>query len=648
MHKYSELFKPQEIKNIRLKNRIVMAPMATNFSLTNGEVSDTLVAYYEERARGGAGLIIVEASCVEWPRGREGFSQIRIDHPACLPGLNRLSESIKRYGCCAFIQLLHTGRQTSSAVAGDNSTVAPSSIACPMMKEIPHALSIEEIKTLVKKFAQAADYAYRAGFEGVEIHAAHGYLINQFLSLHSNQRDDMYGGSLENRQRFLLEIIREIKSNNPELLISVRLNIDDFVEGGFAMGESLPLCETLEKAGIDLLNISCGTYESGLTSIEPSSYPEGWRVYLAEAVKKRVSIPVITGGMIRNPAFANQVIAQGKADLVFLGRPLLADPYWPEKARKGEDDEIRPCINCNTCIYRNFQGLSIACTVNPQLGREKIYKYEASTTGKKAKALIAGGGIAGMKAALSLDKAGYEVVIFEKTAQLGGVMNLASKPPHKKRIGVFRDYLIKQVSKNNIGVRFNQELTVEKVRALAPDLLVVATGAKTAYPAIKGIESEIVVDGLDVLAGKAIVENMEVIIIGGGNTGTELAAYMLEKGNKITIVEKNPYLAMNMEKKNRRDLLNRLEKGSIIKKTSTQTLEITSEGLWIQDLAGQKEFLKADKVVISTGVKSQQELYDQCQEVVRDMVMIGDANRLRGFREALQEAAALGIAWRRE
>ncbi len=324
MLKYPALFAPINVGGVMLKNRIVMVPMAVNYARLNGEVSERQIAYYEARARGGAGLIIVEAACIDAPAGREGFGQILIDHPRYLRGLSQLADGIKSCGSRALIQLFHAGRQTHSIITGVQ-PVAPSAVACATVKDVPRELSITEVQDIRDKFIAAAGYAYMAGFDGVEVHAAHGYLINQFLSPNCNLRQDEYGGSLDNRVRLLMEIVAGIKKGFPKLVLDVRLNIDDFVPGGLEMPESLEICRRLDEAGVDLINCSCGTYESGLTSIEPASYTEGWRTYMAAAVKQVVKIPVISGGMIKKPEMAEEIIKKQQADLVFLGRALLAD-----------------------------------------------------------------------------------------------------------------------------------------------------------------------------------------------------------------------------------------------------------------------------------------------------------------------------------
>ncbi len=637
---FTHLFSPGKIGNLTIRNRLVMAPMASCFADANGEVTDMMVAYYRARARGGVGLVIVEAACVDPPAGLESPHQINIDQPSCLTGLQRLAEEIKLAGARAFIQLFHAGRQGSSLFNGGAQIVAPSAIPCPMSREVPRELTRDEIHLLRDKFITSAFYAFQAGFEGVELHAAHGYLLNQFLSPHTNQRRDEYGGCLENRMRLVLEIIGGMKELLPHLAISVRLNIDDFVGGGLTMMESLAVSQALQSAGVHLINCSSGTYESGLKSIEPASYPQGWRIYLAEAVKKSVSIPVMGGGMIRDPHLAEQVVAEGKADFVFLGRPLLADPQWPFKVRQNRLNDIRPCINCNHCISLNFNGLAIRCAVNPYTGREAL-REQTKLIDSPMHAIVVGAGPAGMQAAISMQQRGLKVQLFEQEEQLGGALNLAMIPPHKERIKQLRDYMIHTLEQSGVEVYVKRPFTSHDLRAMQPDILVIATGSISSCPVISRDENDISWDAGRVLREKIKWSQSQIAVIGGNSTGCETAEYLGQFSNHIILVERDKILARGMEKKNRRDLLTRLDELGVQRKTGSTFKKLLDHKLIIQNHDGAEEVLTVDKVVWAIGAQPNNSLYYEAIDMVPRLFLIGDAIQVRGFAEAIREGAAV-------
>lgn len=641
MKYFPEIFSPHSIGGLLVKNRIVMGPMLVAFANSDGSVSDTVVDYYTARARGGVGLIIVEASCVDSQAGRESITQLNIDHPRYIQGLERLSSSIKAYGARAFIQLFHAGRQTSRAITG-RQPVAPSAIPYGMSGEIPRELSVEEIADIEQKFIRGAEYAFQAGFEGVELHAAHGYLINQFLSLSSNQRLDQYGGDLNNRMRILLNIVTGIKREVPGLALSVRLNIEDFVPGGLALEETGRISQELEKAGVDLIHCSCGTYESGLTSIEPSSYPEGWRMYLAEEIKKLVNIPVCGGGMISSPAYANQAVEEGRCDFIFLGRSLLADTEWTNKAEANQVDDIRPCIRCNNCISSSFRGVTVSCTVNPHVGREREYDYHKPPVKKKRRVAVVGSGPAGLQAALSLDKLGLAVTLFEKEDRVGGLINLATIPPYKEKAGFWRDHMLRELKKRPVEIRYQHLFNPEDARKLAPDYIVLATGSVPLRPAIEGIDNRCCIGVEDILSGRISIQDKSVAIIGGGQSGCETADYLLAGNNRITIIEPLPRLCQGMEKKNRRDLITRLDQGGVVRKLGCSAVKILDHRVW---LSSEKEPLTADYIILATGYKPQNKLYFELQPHDYPVYIIGDALRVRGFKSAILEGemAAHGI-----
>lgn len=630
---YSALFSPIALGRLTIKNRVVMAPMLVCYGLSSGEVSPRQLDYYEARARGGVGMIVVEAACIHHS-GRETANQLRIDSARYISGLEHLAETIKAHGVAAFIQLLHAGRQTSSLVTGEQ-PVAPSPIPCPVTREMPRELGVDEIKGLELAFVEAARNASRAGFDGVELHAAHGYLINQFLSPHINRRRDEYGGGLENRMRFLINILAGIKRTEPGLIISVRLNMDDFVPGGLQLEESIEIAARLEKEGANLIHCSSGTYESGLNSIEPPSYREGWRAYLAGELKKRVKIPVISGGMVSNPAFADQLIAGEQADFVFLGRALLADPDWAQKARQGSGDRIRPCLVCNRCIDSAFKELGARCTVNFWTGQEgKQLLIKTSSAGHKVS--VAGSGPAGLQAAISLKKLGFEVKIYEKAARPGGLLNIANKPPHKHRLTRYLDYLLGELAYYRIPLLLNRPYTPEILKEENPDYVVVATGSRPVLPN-GAVQWDNTIKMSDVLENRIEISNQKVVIIGGGINGCETADYLVNLGNRIIIVEKEKGLAGQMEKKNRRDLLNRLDQAGVVKMTGSTVVDIREGRVIIERGCGQEE-LKADRIVLAMGYQPDHRLYDELKQHHPRVFLIGDAQRVSNIRNAVMQA----------
>lgn len=671
MNNYPQLFTPGRIGHLWAPNRIVMAPMASNLASSSGEVSERLLAYYKRRAAGGAGAIVVEAASVESPRGRESNSQINIDHPRYITGLKRLTQTIQSCGSLAFIQLSHAGRQAYRSITGGQQPIAPSAVPCPMVKEVPLAMDPEDIKAIAARFTAAADYASEAGFDGIELHACHGYLINQFLSPHVNCRTDEYGGSLENRQRFLMDILKGIRERQPGLLVSVRLNIDDFIEGGLTMEDSLGICRALERHGAHVINASSGTYASGLTSIESGSFSEGWRLYLAAAVKQNVALPVIGGGMVASPAMAEKALSTGQADFIFIGRSLLADPFWPWHAQRGSEELIRPCIRCNNCIDSMFIGLSINCTVNPEAGREieaeppAVIPARAPAPGPDRgelssdlgpgfgenpgrclriipRAWIAGAGPAGLHAALGLARSGVRVRIYDPAARAGGLMSTAALPPFKHRIEQWRRYLIRSLQGYEVEWRLGESFEPALLDRESPDLLVLAVGAVPARPDIPGLESEGCMNALDALNCPEMLDGRRIAILGGGVTGCELADLACGRAAAIAIIERDRILARLMERKNRRSLLQRLDQAGVKRFTDMEVLAVTAAGVQAQTSDGNPVCIPADLVVLAAGFRSEAAgLCTAAREQVPAVYTIGDAMHPRGFKEAVLEGRAV-------
>ncbi len=621
------------IKSIKFRNRIIMPAMGTGLASINGEVTRQMIDYYEERALGGAGGIIVEIACVDSPTGKASPTQLCIDKPHYIAGLKELSEAIQAHDCRAFIQLHHAGRQTTPLITEGSQPVAPSPIACRFVKIEPRELELTEIHAIRDKFVAAAVFAEKAGFDGVEVHAAHGYLLSQFLSPYTNHRNDEYGGTTENRVRLVFEIISSIKKYLPRLLVSVRFNINDFAAGGIDEQMGLEIARQLEKAGADLLNVSCGIYESGHTTIEPAFFAEAWRIKMAEQVKKTVNIPVIAGGVIRHPAKAAEILANQQADLVWIGRGMLADPDWVGKAVSGRADQIRHCISCNTCFDTLNQGLHIRCAVNPRTGREYKLSYDRRLEGIKV--VIVGGGPAGIQAALALGNAGAKVTLLEKEERLGGQLHIADKPPYKDKIGWLLDSLIKQLELTKVEVKLNTSWQNKMVEELQPDFLVIATGSKPAIPVINGVESAEFITVGDVLSGKAAIRQQRVLIIGGGTTGCE-AAEFLAPYNDVTIVEQTGVMASGLETMNRLGLLARLKglgiktkKGYIVKNIAEKTVHL----LKLSDES--QEQILVDAIIYSCGNISNQLTVDH--KGTFSVYLIGDASKPRGIMEAIYE-----------
>jgi len=489
----AKLFEPIEIHGMTIPNRIVMPPMTTRLAASDGTVTPPLIQYYASRADGGAGLITIEM-CSPEPAGRHRAGELGLSEDRFLPGLRRLTARVAEAGARAAIQIGHAGGHTRQDVTG-YPPVAPSAVP-HVVQEIdtrtivPEALTSDGIRALVTAFATAAERAIRAGFDAVEIHGAHGYLIAQFLSPLDNRRTDAYGGSLHNRARFALEVIQACRQRAPDLPLIFRFSADEFAPGGLTLAEAKEVACWAVEAGADALHVSAGCYRSlpsGAVMIPPMAYREGVFIDLAAAVKKRVRVPVIAVGRLHDPALASRVIEEGLADMVALGRQLIADPEWPRKVRDGRTEEIRPCIACNTCIDGMRQGATIGCLVNPLAGHETEYVDAPNPTPRSI--LVVGGGPAGMEAARTLTIRGHRVALFEREPQLGGRLRLAAKAPvfqnvetEEQVILKFVTFLARELHRLRVDVKLGHAVTPAVVEALKPDVVVLATGAVYRFP----------------------------------------------------------------------------------------------------------------------------------------------------------------------
>lgn len=639
-----KLFEPGKIGHLNLKNRIVMAPMETNFAGPQGGVTDRLIRYHQERARGGVGLIIVEFTCVDYPGGKAAAPHLSIHDDKLIAGHNELVEAVHRYGAKIALQIVHAGRQTTRRRTEGRQPVAPSPIPCGLMKAQPRELTIDEIEEITEKFALAAERAKMAGYDAVELHGAHGYLIAQFMSPYTNKRIDRYGGSLERRMRFPLDLIERIRQKvGAGYPLFFRFSADEFVPGGRTIEESRVVAQILEKAGVDALHVSTSIHESKHTNVEPMSFPQGWRVPFAAEIKKVVGIPVIAVGVIREPDFANRVLEEGKADFIAIGRGLLADPEWPAKAKAGRPDEIRKCISCCYCISRFDRSLSLRCQLNPVVGREREFA-RLKPAEKKKKVVVVGGGPAGLEAARAAAARGHEVVLFEKENELGGQIRLAARVPFKDKFKWMIEYYQVQLNRLEVEVNLGKEAGVSLIREQKPDAVVVATGAKPHWPDIPGINSAHVVPALRVLEQDPGWQEKEVVVLGGRGTGAEVALYLAQKGNRVTVVTRSAGgdFAAHLDPANRQELLKKADEYRIQVRDRSEILEVSGDGVILGTSGWQKEILAADFIVVARGMEPQLDLSAALEKVVSDLYQAGDCVDPRGVTEAVYEGFLAG------
>ncbi len=635
------LFSPMRIGKMEVSNRLVVPAMVMNFCNNDGTATEKYIAYHEAKAKGGWGLIITEDYAVD-PRGK-GFAGIPgLWNDDQIEGHSKLPERVHKYGSKIVAQIYHAGRQTNHFVIGAQ-PVAPSAIPCPANQEIPHELTKDEIRNIVEEFGDCALRAKKAGFDGVEVHGAHGYLIAQFMSPYSNKRTDEYGGSLLNRMRFPQEIISNIRAKaGNDFPILFRISGDEFVPGGRTIEDTKAIAVLLEQAGVNAIHVSAGVYGSMQFIIPPAAVRHGWIADFAAEVKKVVSIPVITVGRINDPMMAETIIASGKADFVAIGRGSLADPELPNKAAAGKFDEINYCIGClQGCVGNLFRGNPGGCLVNPVTGRES--EFILKPVDKKKKVFVAGGGPAGMEAARVAAQRGHEVHLYEKSDRLGGQYLIGAIPPNKGEVDMFLAWQQNQLKKYNVNVHFNTELTVQIVEKGAPDAVIVATGGEPIVPDIPGKDKPNVVDANDVLLGNVNVGH-RVIVIGGGMVGSETADHLANHGKEVTIVEMLPEIAKDEEAAVRYFLMKDLQDNGVKIYVNAPVKKILDDGVISEIDGAEIKIGPADTIVMAIGAKSVNSLTKQLEGKVPQVLTVGDALKVRKALEAVEEGYRAGLA----
>lgn len=654
------LFEKVMIGTMQLENRIIMPALNLRYC-PGGEINERIISFYERRALGGVGLIVVGKSSIE---DNVYGDVIGIGHDRYIEGLRRLTSRLHQYDTKVAIQLDHDGGNSPSKLIGCQA-IAPSAIPF-FSEEIPKEATAEDIQELIGLFVRAAQRAKSAGFDAIELRASAGTLIAQFFSPLTNVRKDQYGGSLVNRMRFGLELVSRIKNLlGHDFPIIFRISGNEFLPGGNTIQEAAEFCKSLEKSGVDAFDVTGGWHETRVPQLT-MQVPRGTMAYLAYGIKEVVNVPVVACNRITVPSLAEEIIRNGLADLVGLGRVLIADPDWPAKARSNREVEIRPCVACNQgCMDAIFSGHPARCLVNPEAGLEMVRRVEKAQVNKKV--LIVGGGPGGMQSALVAAERGHQVTIWEQSDVLGGQMNLASRAPGRLEWESLRQYLVSANASRGVQIQTRKETTASDIIRASPDVVIVACGASPRIPNIKGVEYA--VQSWDVLSDQVQV-GKSVVIIGAGATGCEVALYLAGKGTisaeifaflakhqaenlevlknrlnrgskNINIIESGEKVGATIGKSSRWVVLRELAIDGINILTRSKVLEITSSGVYYEQ-DGHVQALNADTVILAVGSVSKGDLIEELRDVSMEVHVIGDAMQPRTMLEAIHEGYLVG------
>jgi 2,4-dienoyl-CoA reductase-like NADH-dependent reductase (Old Yellow Enzyme family)/thioredoxin reductase len=592
---YAALWSPIAIGALVLRHRLVMAAMGSGFPAADGAVTDRLVRYLARRAEGGVALVTTEATAVD-ASGAPFPGVLRADDDTQLPGLRRLADAVHAAGAPISMQLYHAGRQMSRRMSG-RQPLAPSAIPCPLVREMPRPLDGEEILPLIERFAEAAARAQAAGFDAVEVHGAHGYLVHQFLTPLANQRTDAWGGDLRGRARFALEVVRRIRARvGRGFPILFKLSAEDRLPGGLGIDDTLTVGRWLEEAGVDAVIVSAGTYGSFEWIVQPLAMPQACLRAYAARFSAAVTIPVVAVGRVNDPAVAANIVGSGDAALVAMGRALLSDPDLPAKARAGRGHDVRPCITCNDCLTQLMKGQPIRCAVNPEMGREAAFPPPPAAAKKRV--LVVGGGAAGIHAALAARARGHDVTLFEAGAALGGRLRRADRPRWKKEAGALVPYLVRRLREAGVATRLDARVTVEHVRSLAPDEVIVATGARPALPDVPGIRGPNVVTAEQCLAGD-LGTGVSAVVLGGTNAACEAACHLREHGRDVTLLAPGRDVARDVEPQTRKGVVAQLGRLGVRVLHETRVEEIRDGEVRFADGAGRRDGVSATLVVVA-------------------------------------------------
>lgn len=643
-NKYAHIFEPLTVRAMTFKNRICMMPMGTNYGEQNGEMSFLHIDYYRQRAKGGTGLLIVENANVDFPQGSNGTTQLRIDHDNYLPRLYKFCEDMHRYGAKLSIQINHAGASAMSSRIGGLQPVSSSNIPSKTGGAVPRPLSKDEILAIVKKYGEAAKRAQTAGFDAVEIHAGHSYLISQFLSPVYNDRTDEFGGSIENRTRFCRMIIDEVRSQiGPHMPIMLRLSADELVDGGNTLEDTLKYLEYLNDE-VDIFDVSCGLNDSIQYQIDANYMKDGWRSYMAKAVKEKFGKPVISMGNYRDPQVVEDTLARGDCDLIGMGRGLIAEPNWVHKVANDQECMLRKCISCNIGCAGNRIGGNrpIRCTVNPSVLEGDTHL--GRKVNKNCNVVVIGGGTAGLEAACSAAEVGCTTFLLEKKDVLGGLATEISKIPAKHRLNDFPVYLQRRAAAlDNLYIFKNVEATLEVIEKFNPHIIICATGSAPLLPPIAGLHENIDKEGGKVESILSMIKHVpdypedmtgqKVVVIGGGAVGLDVVEFFAPRGAEVSIVEMMPAIGRDLDPVTKNDTKCMMEKYNVNQLTSTALQEVKEDCFVVKSPEGEVYELPFDHGFVCLGMRAQSKVYEEVSKAYKDTNVrvenIGDSVRAR-------------------
>lgn len=640
---YDHIFTPLSIGSVTVPNRLFVAPMVSNFCDEDGMATEQYIAYHEKKAEGGWGLIITEDYAVS--RDGRGYVTAGLWHDGQIDSHRKLTERIHARGGTVFAQIYHAGRQVHGTMPREGLPSAPSAVSCPLVQQGAQALTIPRIREIVSQFGDCALRARKAGFDGVEVHAGHGYLIAEFMSWHANKRVDEYGGPLPNRMRFLLEVLEDIRNKcGRDFPLVVRISAEELIRDGRGLEESLYVAHLLEKAGVDAIHVSVGLYGCKYSIVPPLNVEPAWIVHCAEKIRQAVSIPVFTVSRITEPGMAELILEMGRADAVVMGRNSLSDPLLPLKLRENRSRDINRCIGCTQgCQGRLRNNKSIRCLVNPELGYEALHEKQPAATPRKV--FVAGGGVVGMEAALVAAERGHKTTLFEASDTLGGQFLLAAVPPSKGNLSSFPAWQIARLKSLGVEIRLNTPLTREICLAERPDNVIVATGSAPFLPPIPGLkDNERVVHAFSVLKGEVNCTG-RILVAGGGLVGAETADFLCEYGCSVTIVDMLPEIALEEKTTRRIFLLDSLKQHDVRCETSCRILSVADDGevVW-EKKDGTQTAEHFDTIVVALGSRPVNTLATELEGLVK-LQVVGDAlsvgNAMTGVRQAFLAACAV-------